>query len=419
VVRSDLAEIRERDRPDSRRRLGAARLLILAEEARLLLGPRLALAKAARDQGYEVQLAAPASSGRFDQAKAALAAGGLALWPMPVLEGLSGRLKELRLVGLFGALLDALKPDLVHCIGLRPVVYGGAVARLRRLATVLALPGTAGSEGADGARAALRRFLLRSGLALAAGNPKATIVIQRAEDRATGPLARALLPRRAFLIRGAAADLSVFRPAAPAERKPGPPVVLFAADSLGSADVQSFAAAGALLQAKGLAARFAILGEPDPVQAASARPEELAAYSQAGLIEWWGQPAEKPLAYRRADVFCVPGVSLDGIPGALVEALASGLPIVAGECAGTRPAVCHGANGLLTPPRDAQALAGALERLIADTAFRRSAGERSREIAEAEFSLEAFLTASLAVYRAALAGPLQAVPPPIETGRGA
>ena len=421
AVRIDLAETRRLDQPSLGRRSGAARLLILAEEAPLLCGPRLAAARAARESGYDVHIAAPLDPAfsRHAQLRAAIDAAGLAFWEMPAPEPRAGVLKELRLIGLFGDLIDALKPDLIHCIGLRPVIYAGAAARLRGLPTVLAIPGFGTAQSADGAKAALRRFMLRSFLAIAAGNPKASVVVQSAEDRTKALSARALQPRRAFLIRGAASDLALFHPRAASERRRGPPIVMFASTRLGSADVHSFAAAAALLHAKGLAGRFVIMGEPDGREPGSVSPEELGAYQEAGLIEWWGQPADRPHTFRQADIFCFPGICPEGIPGSLIEALASGLPVVAGECAGTRQAVCHGSNGLLVPPRDAQALAGALERAMGDAEFRQSAGERSREIAEAEFSLEAFLTASLIVYRAALGDrpALRAAVHPIERGR--
>lgn len=401
-MRSDLAEARRLDRPGFVGRSGALRLLILAEHLRLLTPLRLATARAAHMAGYDVFVAAPAEPGGDARARAEIEAAGLAFWEIPALAPRVGALGELRLIGLFGEMIDALRPDLVHCIGLKPVIYAGAAARLRRLPTVLAIPGFGAAQSGEGAKAALRRFLLRRCLAIAARNPRAAVVVQCASDRTQALAPRALHPRRAFFIRGAAADLTRFHPRARDERPPGPPVVVFASERLGSAEVHSFAAAAALVHAKGMEGRFAVLGEPDADEAGAAGAEELAAYQEAGLIEWWGQPADHAPRLRQADIFCFPASRQDEVPQPLVEAVASGLPTVAIDGPGNRQAVRHGANGLLVPPGEAQALAAALERLMSDTDFRLGAGERAREIAEAEFSLDAFLTASLAVYRSAL-----------------
>lgn len=398
-VRIDLAETGRLDVPRLRRRPGTARLLILADAVSLLLGPRLSAAQAAQASGYEVHIAAP------HLADHGLNGSGLGIWDIPE-RPRAGVLKVLRHIRLYGALIDALKPDLVHCLGLGAVAYGGLAARLRRLPAVLSLPGVA--QGAESGKAlklsrrSLGHLMQKAGMALAIGNPRASVVLQTALDRPRALTSRSQPQRRPFLIRGAASDLTRFRPCLPAERRPGPPVVLFTSDRLGAADIHVFAAAAALLHAKGLPGRFVVMGEPRPDQPGAIGIEELAAYQEAGVVEWWGQPADAAPTLRQADIFCLPGGYAGEIPTPLVEALATGLPVVAGDCPSLRSMVRHGVNGLLVAPRDAQALAGALERMIGDAEFRQSAASRSREIAEAEFSLDNFLTASLIVYRATL-----------------
>jgi len=88
-------------------------------------------------------------------------------------------------------------------------------------------------------------------------------------------------------------------------------------------------------------------------------------------------------AYREADVFVQASVVLadgdrDGIPNALLEAMASGLPSVASTVAGI-PEVLRPGCGLLVPPGDALALADALASLAADPALRRRLGIAARE----------------------------------------
>jgi glycosyltransferase involved in cell wall biosynthesis len=113
---------------------------------------------------------------------------------------------------------------------------------------------------------------------------------------------------------------------------------------------------------------------------------------------------------RKADIFCVSVPHQEGAPKVLIEAAASGLPIVAADSPGCRKVVRHGRNGLLVPPQNEAALEAALSRFIGDAEFRRAAGSRSREIAVAEFSLDASLTAALAVYRVTLGHPLVGAP---------
>lgn len=91
-------------------------------------------------------------------------------------------------------------------------------------------------------------------------------------------------------------------------------------------------------------------------------------------------------AYRRADVFCLPSRTAagdkEGIPGTLVEAMASGLPVISTRHAGIPEVVSDGVEGTLVAEGDAPALARALARALSDSAWReekgRAAARRAR-----------------------------------------
>lgn len=94
--------------------------------------------------------------------------------------------------------------------------------------------------------------------------------------------------------------------------------------------------------------------------------------------------------YRRTDVFVQASVVLadgdrDGIPNALLEAMASGLPVVASEVSGIPEAVEDGVSGLLVPPGDAASLAAALARVGDDPHLGRSLGAGARRAVEERF----------------------------------
>jgi glycosyltransferase involved in cell wall biosynthesis len=90
------------------------------------------------------------------------------------------------------------------------------------------------------------------------------------------------------------------------------------------------------------------------------------------------------------------GVSMDdlkdgmteGFPVAVVEAMACGLPVVATDISGVRDALGDEPTGLVVPREDVQALAAAIGRLLDDELLRRLLGERARQRAESEFSLQ-------------------------------
>jgi len=115
-------------------------------------------------------------------------------------------------------------------------------------------------------------------------------------------------------------------------------------------------------------------------------PEEQALRKQAaslglnGEVEFLGaveDPGRVREAYRSASVFCLPSLQ-EGFGIAFLEAMAAGLPIVAGDAGAVPELVPHGDSGYLVPPRDVAALADALIRLLSDPILRKRFGDRGR-----------------------------------------
>jgi glycosyltransferase involved in cell wall biosynthesis len=107
----------------------------------------------------------------------------------------------------------------------------------------------------------------------------------------------------------------------------------------------------------------------------------------AGTVHFLGPRHDVPDLLRSMDIFVLPSYS-EGVSLALLEAMAAGLPVIATAVGGLPEVVTEGENGLLIPPRDAPALAGALERLIADPAFAQHLGANARTHVREHFSLD-------------------------------
>ena len=118
-----------------------------------------------------------------------------------------------------------------------------------------------------------------------------------------------------------------------------------------------------------------------------------------------------PDLYRAADLFVLPAVhdgkgNVDGLPNVILEAMASGLPVVASGISGIPLAVEDGRTGRLVPEGDPEALLGALRELLADPARRRGMGEGGRRKAEAELTWDAVAARYREGYEMALESPL-------------
>ncbi|MEW6370580.1 MAG: glycosyltransferase family 4 protein [Pseudomonadota bacterium] len=111
----------------------------------------------------------------------------------------------------------------------------------------------------------------------------------------------------------------------------------------------------------------------------------------------WLDTAARDAELARAAVFCLPSHA-EGLPMALLEAMAAGKAVVASAVGGIPELVRDGDNGLLVPPRDGAALAAALARLLGDAPLCRQLGACARVTVETQYSTQAVCGRLAAIY---------------------
>ncbi len=374
------------------------RLLMVLQDLPFFTTHRLSIARAARARGWEVHVTAPADP----RHEPTLAAAGLVFHPLPLRRGGTNPLEEARAVAFLWRLMGDVRPDVVHLVSAKPMLYGGLAARLRRVpAVVHAVTGLGHLFSGQGLGARAARALALVLYRIALGHPNTRTIFQNPDDLAAFRERGLVRPGDVVVIRGCGVDPEMFRP--PAEpRPPGPVEVLFTARLLADKGIHEFVAAARRLRAEGLDARFTIVGRHDPENPTDVGPEIVADWVAEGVVAYRGFSTDMPGVLRATDIVCLPSYYGEGLPRGLIEAAATGLPIVTADTVGCREAVIDGQTGLLVPARDADALADALRRLIVDPAMRARMGAAGRDYAVAEFTEARFLAQSLAVYDALL-----------------
>ena len=189
-------------------------------------------------------------------------------------------------------------------------------------------------------------------------------------------------------------DTKALAPANGADATAGPPRLLSVASLIRQKGHAPLLEALALLAARGLRLPCELIGE-GPQRAAL--EEQARSLGLADSVAFLGNRPHAEVRQRlaAAQLFVLPCIDLrgqgehvDGIPVALMEAMAMGLAVVSTRVSGIPELIEDGVSGLLVPERDAAALAEALARLAADAALRASLGRAARRRVEERFDLE-------------------------------
>ena len=236
------------------------KLLFLVTEDWYFVSHRLPLAVAAREAGFDVAVAT-----RVSQHAGTIRQAGIGLIPFELSRRAGNPLREfLALIRLY----RRERPDMVHHVALKPVLYGALAARLAGVpAQVNAVAGLGWLFTSRNRTARWLRPVIRWLLARLLSGPRCRVIVQNPDDAAL--LRGAGVPEsRLRLVRGAGVDTAAF---SPAPAPPEPICVVLAARMLWDKGVGEFVEAARRSRQAGVSARFALVGDPDPGNPASVR----------------------------------------------------------------------------------------------------------------------------------------------------
>ncbi|HEY2823632.1 MAG TPA: glycosyltransferase [Candidatus Acidoferrum sp.] len=372
------------------------RILFVDNDVNTFYSYRIELALAARDAGFEVHVAAP-------EGKAAeiLRSEGLRYHPIPMTRSGLAPWKEFSTISSLFRLYRRVRPDLVHHLRLKPVLYGGLAAYGARVPAVVGLlTGLGYVFIAESRRALVMRKLVVLSCKVAFRHSNQRIVFQNPDDQGVFIQNKILPAAQTVLIKGSGVDVHTYVPTPEPEDIP---VVVLASRMLRDKGVIEFVEAARELREAGVSARFVLVGETDPGNPTAISAEQLRSWSDEGVVEWWGHQSDMRKVLGQSNIVCLPSLR-EGVPKVLIEAAACGRAIVTTDAPGCREIVREGENGLLVPVRNSKALADALKLLIESAPLRALMAAKGREIAVAEFSVERVVNETLGVYRELLAG---------------
>lgn len=347
------------------------------------------MARAARDAGFDVHVAASAASNPD-----AIRAEGFTLHPMPFRRGGLSPFGAVSTIRALRQIKRDLSPAVIHHVGMQICVLGGISSLGMKTPQVNAMTGLGYAFTSTTPKALLLRLVIAIALRFLLNQEHAIFLVQNPDDRAALETI-GIAPNRLIRIPGSGVDTDRLTPMPEPD---GPITVGFAGRLLTAKGIRALVAAHRLLRTRGLDVQLLIAGDPDPANPDSVRLEEAQQWNREPGITWLGHVGDITSLWRRSHIAALPS-HREGLPKSLLEAAACGRPLVATDAPGCREIVIPGQTGLLVPLENPPALADAIGALAASQDLRAQYGAAARQLVVEKMSARSIGSAIVSLYQ--------------------
>jgi glycosyltransferase involved in cell wall biosynthesis len=369
------------------------KLLFVVTEDWYFHSHRLPMARAAQKAGFEVAVATNVKACR-----AAIEAEGITVHPLSLDRGSLNPFSGLRQIARLAALYRREKPDVVHHIAMKPVLFGSIAAWREAVPCVInAFAGLGFLFASDRPLAKMLRPVLIPLFRLVLKRGGNILLLQNPDDRALLERLNLAPEGRTFVIRGSGVDLDAYKSSLlPALRSEF--ICIYAGRMIDIKGLGTLQAAFAALADTHPHIKLWLCGEPDAANPGSWTQDRLRAWSLQPNIVYKGRSRMTEI-WPQAHLALQPSWGGEGVPKSLLEAAACGRPILASDVPGCREVVRPNENGLLIPPKDAAALAAAILMLAEDPERLQAMAGRSRAIVSGDLSASGVAAQAERLYR--------------------
>jgi glycosyltransferase involved in cell wall biosynthesis len=370
------------------------RLLFVTNVDWFFISHRLVIAEEAKNRGFDVFVAAE-DTGRSQEVRDI----GIQFINLSISRSGTNPIKEFKTLLEFYKLYYNIKPDIVHHITLKPVIYGSIIAKLLNVTNVINAVSGLGYNFTEGRINLISKIMLR--LMKYGFNKDLHFIFQNKDDFNELSSLKVLSPRNSInFIKGSGVNLQKFYPTdfPDFERVK----IVLPSRMLEDKGVMEFHDASILLKNKySDKIQFVLAGMADEDNKACLSASLLKRWEDGVYFTWVGHQSDIFEVYKNCHVVVLPSYR-EGIPKTLIEACAMGRAIITSDAIGCRECVDEGINGFKVPIKDPQSLAKAIEILVNDPKKIIEMGIASRDKAEKEFDVNFVVKAHMKIYNQCL-----------------
>ena len=367
------------------------KLFIVVNVDWFFLSHRKDIALAAQNNGWDVYIVT-ANTGKINDIEAI----GLKTINLPMSRSGMNILQELGTLNFLRRLYKREKPDVVHHVGMKTIMWGTLAAKFARVNGVVnAISGLGGFFAED--NKGLTAKMMPKVLKYSHNRKNLLCIFQNDEDKSLYVKNGIIKNEQARYIKGSGVHLDDF--CYTPEPNDGKIRVILTARMIVEKGIFVLTEAAERLRSKYEGkVEFLLVGGLDDHPGAITR-EQLEAVCDGDYIQWLGYRTDVKELLQSSHIVAFPSYYMEGLPKSLIEADAIGRPVITCNSVGCRETVIDGYNGYLIPTKNADALALKLDLLISNSELRQGMGLNSRKYAEENFDINVVIERHLGIYQ--------------------
>lgn len=278
------------------------------------------------------------------------------------------------------------KPDLIHAVTIKPIIFLGIIARLNKKPFIGAVSGLGPAFKGDDFLSLIRKKIIIKLYKFAFGGKRAHAICQSNHDRDVLIGYGIISEAKISLIHGSGVDLDKFKPAE--KQNSTSFIILMASRLLADKGVIEFCKSAQIVK-KNYCDKidFKLAGPIDNLSPSALSLQSVISLCKKNKVEYLGDIECISALLAKADLFAYPSYYPEGIPKVLLEASACGVPIITTDHPGCRDAIIENETGVLVPIRDAHSLANQIISLLNDPDTIREMSANARALAEKSYGV--------------------------------
>ena len=368
------------------------KLFLVINVDKFFLSHRKEIALAAKNAGYDVTIVTH-FTGKQDE----ISALGLRVINLPENPtGMNPR-DELQTFLFLYKLYRREQPDIVHHVGIKPMLWGTLAATLCHCRNVVnAVSGTGFLFSPDKRNSKVSRavrWLLKK-----VNRSTYRYIFQNLDDKREFENAGISTPEQAVMIKGSGVDLDKYAFVPESDKDNSLIKIVFTGRMIEAKGVLVLAEAAKLLREKYFGKiKFLYCGDLD-ANPTALKKQQIESFCDGEYIQWLGFQKDIYSVLKNCHIMCFPSFYMEGLPKSVIDAESTGLPVITTDWVGCRDTVEDGYNGFIVPPKEAVSVAEKISLLVDNPEKRCEMGKNARAYAEKYFSIQEVINKHLEIY---------------------